>query len=186
MWITGEPAARAASQQMPGRLDRPTQQADIVAERFAKPARFEKIALHVDDQQRAGCGLKVKRMRFGRIEGIVGRRASLASRLEQFLRQQRICCAISAVSGVAAPDRARLPAAQEGRPAAPGQAGARSRRRREPASPITLGAARWVLVVFRSARLAKFQQIMTGCAALCEWLSRASPGTRRKSPWSIN
>ena len=47
------------------RLDRGLEQADIVAEGFAESARLEKIALHVDDDQRGTVDVQSDRLRFG-------------------------------------------------------------------------------------------------------------------------
>ena len=45
-------------------LDGPAQLRHIVAEHLAEAARLEKIALHVDDQQRAGRRGELERIRF--------------------------------------------------------------------------------------------------------------------------
>ena len=47
------------------RRDRRLKQADIVAEGFAEPAGFEKIALHVNDDQRGTVDVQSNRLRFG-------------------------------------------------------------------------------------------------------------------------
>jgi hypothetical protein len=53
-------------QHAPGRLDRPAQHPDIVAERRAEAAGLEKVALHIDDPQRAAPGPQLEGIRFGR------------------------------------------------------------------------------------------------------------------------
>ncbi len=53
-----QPSGARGGEHRRGRADRAAQQAHIVAERLAEPARLEKVALHVDDQQCA----------FGRLE----------------------------------------------------------------------------------------------------------------------
>ena len=61
---------RAAASTSPARRDRRPEQADIVAERFAKTARLEKITLHIDDDQRGACQIDFDRDRLGSYLGI--------------------------------------------------------------------------------------------------------------------
>ena len=46
-------------------LDRPPKLRNIIAEHLAKSPRLEKVALHIDDQQRAASRRKFKRIRLG-------------------------------------------------------------------------------------------------------------------------
>ena len=62
--MTRIPAFRAASRTRGGRRDRLAQQRHIVAERLAKSARIDEVALHVDDDERNMFGLENKLVGF--------------------------------------------------------------------------------------------------------------------------
>ena len=59
------PAARHAARSLRFGSIAPTQLRHVVAEHFAKAARLEKVALHVDDQERAMLGRECELVRFG-------------------------------------------------------------------------------------------------------------------------
>ena len=64
-----KPRSAHRLEQVPRRRDRAAQFADVVAEQLAKPARLQKIALHIDDEERADLRLEIKGIRFGRKMG---------------------------------------------------------------------------------------------------------------------
>ena len=52
VWMTSMPVCARRLQHAAQRLDRARKLRDVVAERFAEAAGLQKVALHVDDQQR--------------------------------------------------------------------------------------------------------------------------------------